>query len=183
MGHTEALATKQLEIDRLTTWEETIQMQKEEVDQMITSLNTRLESEQQEHEKALAGLQTEIKTLKENETSQSSNDEVLRAQKEQFEFVVNVLSIPGVVEDFYKSPIRLPNYTKTINNPMWFGKIMKNVSSIEYNDWDEFVSDCRLVFANALVYNEKYPDIVKNIERIQAKVEEYIQERESTSSH
>merc|ERR1712146_582386 len=192
--YTEALATKQLEIDNLKTWEETIQMQKEEVDQMITSLNTRLESEQQEHEKALAGLQTEIKTLKENETSQSSNDEVLRAQKEQFEFVVkaqneqfefvgNVLSIPGVVEDFYKSPIRLPNYTKTINNPMWFGKIMKNVSSIEYNDWDEFVSDCRLVFANALVYNEKYPDIVKNIERIQAKVEEYIQERESTSSH
>merc|ERR1712146_706206 len=97
--HTEALATKQLEIDRLTTEKEAMKKEyteadrmiqelrqdkermkneKEEADQKIRSLNARLESEQQEHEKALAGLQTEIKTLKENETSQSSNDEVLR---------------------------------------------------------------------------------------------------------
>merc|ERR1712146_640072 len=120
MGHTEALATKQLEIDRLTTEKETIQMQKEEVDQMITSLNTRLESEQQEHEKALAGLQTEIKTLKENEIIQSSNDEILRAQMEQFKFVSKVSSIPGVSEDFFHRPEVLPYSTNTIKNPMWF---------------------------------------------------------------
>merc|ERR1712146_768878 len=186
MGHTEALTTKQSEIDRLTTEKETIQMQKEEVDQMITSLNTRLESEQQEHEKALAGLQTEIKTLKENETSQSSNDEVLRAQKEQFEFVGKVLSIDGVIKNFYSNPMRLklPNYTDTIENPMWFGKIMENILSNEYNNWDQFVSDCRLVFTNVLVYTGEYfPGDVKIFERMQAKVEEYIQERESTSSH
>merc|ERR1712146_730472 len=47
--HTKALATKQSEIDRLTTEKETIQNEKEESDQMITSLNARLESEQQEH--------------------------------------------------------------------------------------------------------------------------------------
>merc|ERR1712146_656172 len=47
--HTEALATKQSEIDRLTTEKEKIQNEKEESDQMITSLNARLESEQQEH--------------------------------------------------------------------------------------------------------------------------------------
>merc|ERR1712146_845494 len=148
--YTEALATKQLEIDNLKTANETIQNEKEESDQKIRSLNARLESEQQEHEKALAGLQTEIKTLKENETSQSSNDEVLRAQKEQFKFVCKVLSIPGVLEYLFHRPRVFPNSTNTIKNPMWFGKIMKKISHDKYNNWDEFVSDCRLVFTNAV---------------------------------
>merc|ERR1712146_88736 len=190
--HTEALATKQLEIDRLTTEKETIQMQKEEADQKIRSLNARLESEQQEHEKALAGLQTEIKTLKENETSQSSNDEVLQAQKEQFKFVCKVLSIPGVSEYLFHRPRVFPNSTNTIKNPMWFGKIMNKFSRDRYNNWDEFVSDCRLVFTNAI--EETSQNIAKirdeilqrplktklgDIQRMQAKVEEYIKKRES----
>ena len=65
---------------------------------------------------------------------------------------------------------------------MWFGKIMNKFSRDRYNNWDEFVSDCRLVFTNALVYNERYPDFVKEVEQMQAKVEEYIKGCESTSS-
>merc|ERR1712146_195238 len=190
--YTEALATKQLEIDNLKTANETIQNEKEESDQKIRSLNARLESEQQEHEKALAGLQTEIKTLKENETSQSSNDEVLRAQKEQFKFVCKVLSIPGVSEYLFHRPKVFPNSTNTIKNPMWFGKIMNKFSRDRYNNWDEFVSDCRLVFTNAI--EETSQNIAKirdeilqrplktklgDIQRMQAKVEEYIKKRES----
>merc|ERR1712146_473290 len=136
-------------IQELRQDKERMKNEKEEADQKIRSLNARLESEQQEHEKALAGLQTEIKTLKENETSQSSNDEVLRAQNEQFAFVGKVLSIPGAVEIFYSSPLNLVHYADTIENPMWFSKIMENISSDKYNDWDQFVSDCRLVFTNA----------------------------------
>merc|ERR1712146_61375 len=164
-------------IQELRQDKERMKNEKEEADQKIRSLNARLESEQQEHEKALAGLQTEIKTLKENETSQSSNDEVLRAQNEQFAFVGKVLSIPGAVEIFYSSPLNLVHYADTIENPMWFSKIMENISSDEYNDWDQFVSDCRLVFTNALQYNCKYfPGDVKRFEQMQANVEEYIKE-------
>merc|ERR1712146_540035 len=154
--YTEALATKQLEIDNLKTANETIQNEKEESDQKIRSLNARLESEQQEHEKALAGLQTEIKTLKENETSQSSNDEVLQAQKEQFKFVCKVLSIPGVSEYLFHRPKVFPNSTNAIE------ETSQNIAKIR----DE-------------ILQRPLKTKLGDIQRMQAKVEEYIKKRES----
>merc|ERR1712146_158788 len=163
---------------------------------MIQELRQDKQTMKEEHDKALAKLQDEIKTLKENEIIQSSNDEILRAQMEQFKFVSKVSSIPGVSEDFFHRPEVLPYSTNIIKNPMWFGKILYNVSRDKYNNWDEFVSDCRLVFTNAVeetsqiiattreeFFQRPLKTKLGDIQRMQTQFENYIKERESTSSN
>merc|ERR1712146_225275 len=116
-------------IQELRQEKETIQMQKEESDRKYQDLRQDKQTMKEEHDKALAKLQDEIKTLKENETIQSSNDEILRAQMEQFKFVHKILSDVMIKEklvDYYY------HTNTTINHHMWFDRIFKKILNNRY---------------------------------------------------
>jgi bromodomain-containing factor 1 len=52
-------------------------------------------------------------------------------------------------------PLNLPNYFDIVKYPMDLGTVKKNLEQGKYSSNSDFASDVRLVFANAMLYNDR----------------------------
>jgi len=65
----------------------------------------------------------------------------------------------------------IPDYFEVIKNPMDLGTIEQNLKSHSYREVDEFVSDVRLVFENACLYNLAESEIVHSAKELRTTFE------------
>ena len=49
--------------------------------------------------------------------------------------------------------LKLPDYHRIVKQPMDLGTVKGRLLSLEYDQLEPFVSDMRLVFSNAMLYN------------------------------
>lgn len=61
---------------------------------------------------------------------------------------------------FFLSELSFPaDYTAFISKPMAWERVQKNLKKRRYNTFGEVIEDLRLIFSNALKYNERHKDI------------------------
>lgn len=61
---------------------------------------------------------------------------------------------------FFLSELSFPaDYTAFISKPMAWERVQKNLKKRRYNKFGEVIEDLRLIFSNALKYNERHKDI------------------------
>jgi Bromodomain len=61
---------------------------------------------------------------------------------------------------FFLSELSFPaDYTAFISKPMAWERVQKNLKKRRYNKFGEVIDDLRLIFSNALKYNERHKDI------------------------
>uniref|UniRef100_M4BBU4 histone acetyltransferase n=1 Tax=Hyaloperonospora arabidopsidis (strain Emoy2) TaxID=559515 RepID=M4BBU4_HYAAE len=74
------------------------------------------------------------------------------------DILLKLMSDPRNRHGVFNTPVdpvalQLPTYTTIVRHPMDLGTIKRNIAAGEYLELDEFVSDVKLVFENAMLFN------------------------------
>ncbi|CAI5735086.1 unnamed protein product [Hyaloperonospora brassicae] len=74
------------------------------------------------------------------------------------DILLKLMSDPRNRHGVFNTPVdpvalNLPTYTSIVQRPMDLGTIKRNIAAGEYLELDDFVSDVRLVFENAMLFN------------------------------